>query len=511
MSSVCEKIIICYTFYMTIWHKRLLIFLGKIFGVIILILAIALFFYYHYYFKKDNLIKYVPQNAVLYSTFRLDNKLKDNQIIKNFLAQLKQDCNLPDFDLDSLNYMLAYNSALAIIPNQKNNELSFDYLVILDFNGRPDYAQPFIKYFQSQNWSAELLTNQALNKNVLLASNSKKVIARVKKIAVFQEPSLADKINVFLNLKDFNLSYLGKLYLNLDSIIENLNLIKDPRSKLLLLALKSENIKEIYLGLIEKDSKLILENIANEFNVDLNQPLLTNVPINTGLILNFNNGQEQFKKMYKFLAQDDPEYFYQLEKNKIMLESLYKFNLENDVLSFFTGPAQLMADSQNHYLLAVEATQITDLDSKLNKLEEIAKQYLASQNPVETQKNLPDYTTITQIVKQPEKYKFIINEINGIKIHSIRNNGLEFAYLLKDNVLILANSGQKLEDLVKNVNLEDINDYVTYLNENNANLSQNLLIKANYLQKLVPFLSFTNDLIMTEDLSGNGKFWLSLD
>jgi hypothetical protein len=297
----------------------------------------------------------------------------------------------------------------------------------------------------------------------------------------------------------------------LDSITENLNLIKDSRSKLLLLALKSENIKEIYLGLIEKDSKLILENIANEFNVDLNQPLLTNVPINTGLILNFNNGQEQFKKMYKFLAQDDPEYFYQLEKNKIMLESLYKFNLENDVLSFFTGPAQLMADSQNHYLLAVEATQITDLDSKLNKLEEIAKQYLASQNPVETQKNLPDYTTITQIVKQPEKYKFIINEINGIKIHSIRNNGLEFAYLLKDNVLILANSGQKLEDLVKNVNLEDINDYVTYLNENNANLSQNLLIKANYLQKLVPFLSFTNDLIMTEDLSGNGKFWLSLD
>jgi len=453
----------------------------------------------------------VPQNAVLYSTFRLDNKLKDNQLIKNLLAQLKQNYNLPDFDLDSLNYMLAYNSALAIIPKQENNELSFDYLIILDFNGQPDHAQPFLKYWQSQNWSAELLTNQTLNKNVLLASNSAKAIERVKKISVFQEPSLADKINVLLNLKNFNLNYFGKLYFNLDSLTKNLNLIKDPGAKLLLLALKSENINELYLGLKENNSKLILENLANEYNSDLNQPLLTIIPNNTDLILNFTNGQEQFKKIYKLLAQDDPEYFYQLEKNRIMLENLYKFNWENDILSFFTGPAQFMADSQNHYLLALDAAQITDLDSKLNKLEEIMKQYLASQNPVEKLKNLPDYTTITQIVKKPENYKFIINEINDIKIHSIRNNGLEFAYLLKDNILILANYSQELENLAKNVNLKDINEYVAYLNENNANLSQNLLIKDYYLQTLAPILNFTNNIIMAEDLNENGKFWLSLD
>ncbi|MCX6743422.1 MAG: hypothetical protein NT116_04265 [Candidatus Parcubacteria bacterium] len=104
------------------------------------------------------------------------------------------------------------------------------------------------------------------------------------------------------------------------------------------------------------------------------------------------------------------------------------------------------------YILFLETT-IRDI----SKLEDSIKLFLASNKPVEEEKSLPDYSTITKIVRKPENYDFAIRKINDLDLHYLVDT-TEFGYYFQDNKLVLANSIANLEDLLNKDNLSDINE-----------------------------------------------------
>ncbi|MFA5188806.1 MAG: hypothetical protein WC460_05590 [Patescibacteria group bacterium] len=488
---------------MSLWHKRLIIFLSKIFGVILLIIAIALFFYYYLYFKKDNLIKYVPANAILYSTFKLNNKLNENLLLRRDFELLKQDFNLPNLDYKDLNYMAGYNMSVAIIPEVINNEINYSYLLIIDFDGNANKARDLAQSFTENNWQAIVSNNQVVNKNIFLASNSAKTMQTVKKIISKNQLSLAQNINVQLNLNKFSLDYQGKIYFDFSYLADNLNNIKDIKTKLLIASLKADNLDNIYLGLKIKENKIFLQPLGFKNENQTSQPLMQKIPKNTGLIFNFNNGQKQFQKIYMLLFQTEQNYFNQLKKNKEYLEALYGFNLNNDILALFSNHAEIIADNDNHYILAINLESDLNITEKVNKLENIIKQYVAQQNPINKVKTLPDKTQIIQITKQPQNYNFQTEEINNVPIHYLIDSH-EYAYFIQNNTLFLANSKEKLEKLA---NSEDLIDYNAFNNcQNNPELYIKNELMASYWPNLAKYIASIS-FLSTE----NGEFSLCLE
>ena len=233
---------------MTIWQKRLILFFIKFFGVIIIISIIALFLYYHLYFKKDNLIKYVPKEAVFYSAFRLNEETASQPLLAKMINQLKQDYNLPDFDLNNLNHFVSYNSALAIIPKDNSADLEFDYLLVFNLKPHIIDLEPKLNLFEQTDLKYELLTNSVLEKNVLIVSNSQEMIEQVKKINRQEAPSLVGQLNVLINLKKFELDYLAKSYLNIDWFNHNLSQINDLPLKLLIVSAEANNLDKFLIN-----------------------------------------------------------------------------------------------------------------------------------------------------------------------------------------------------------------------------------------------------------------------
>jgi len=491
---------------MTLWHRRLIIFLTKVFGVIFLIIAISLFFYYQYFYRKDNLIKYVPADAAFYSTFRLNNELKGNPFTNKMFLALEKNYNLPNIDFSKLNYMVGYNSALALMPNFTQNNLNFDYLLLFDFNGKPENISILTNQLKNKNVYFDILQNQTLKRNILAISNSNNLITEVKKISVQESPSLGQDLNVLLNLSKFKLNYIGKIYLNLEPLSKNLNMIKDIPTKIALASLADKNSNKLFLGIKMKDNKLIIES-SNISLTNKSQFLMAKIPADTILNLSFYNAADKFEKISKILSRQEPSYFKQLNQNLNYIQDQYNLDYKKDILSLFSGQAQLLATADNHYILALKQNSVIDQES-INKLEQIVKNYIASQNPEESQKILPDKSVITQIVKKPEKYIFKTETINKTSLFYLENN-TEIAYFIKDNIIYLANSRDKLRDLLNQNNLIELSNLSKCYDENSSDFSENLTIDKNLILKYVYIPEFFTHLTLSP--GENGKFWLCLE
>ncbi len=491
---------------MTIWQKRLLIFLAKFLGVIMLITVIALFLYYHLYFKKDNLIKYVPKQAIFYSTFSLNEEILKQPLLADFVNQLQNDDNLLNFDLNTLNQFVAYNSALAIVPRQESADFRFDYLLVFNLKPQVIDLDSKLKLIEQSGLKYEVLGNSVLEKNILIVSNSNQVIEQVEKINRQEATSLVSNLNVLLNLKKFDLDYLGKSYLNIEWFNDNLTKIPDLPAKLMIASLNADNVKDLYLGWQIIDNNLVLEshNLKNSNN----QPfLLDKLPDNFLYSFSFYQANRQFADILELLSVIDPLVWQKIENNKNYLANIYNFDWQQDILSLFADQAQIIVDQNNNWILALNLDQINDREAKILKLEQIIKEYIAYNNPVEREEILPDYTYITQIVKNPNELEFQQEKIANITLKSIRHGNLDFAYYVNDQQLFLANSSSIIKNHLLDQKLQAINQYCLV---NKPDFKQNLLVKSDYLSRYWPYFKYFEHLKFNENID-NGQIWLCLE
>ncbi len=489
---------------MTIWQKQVLKLSLKILGAIILIAVIALFLYYHLYFKKDNLIKYVPQSAVFYSTFRLNDDLLNNKIIKAYL----KDYNLDVSDFQFLNHFVAYNSAFAIIPDFESKKLKLDYLLIFNLKQDNLALEKHSGLIEKYDLKYDLLTYKTVGKNILIISNSEKVIRQVQAIAWQGKSSLAQKVDVMLNLNKFSLDYLARIYIDIEEFTANLDKADDLRLKLFLADLKADRINELFLGLKAKENNLVVKTLGNNSN---EAPLLIE-KISANFVLSFSleKARDNIKQIYNLLREHDAGTFSFVEKNREYLEKLYKFNFEKDILELFAGQIQIILDHDNNYLFAINLANISKVEEKIIKLEAIIKEYLAVKYPIKKDKQLPDYTYISQIIKNPNIPNFKKESIYNANLHYLDYENQEFAYYYTEDVLFFANSIKIIENLIKDENLVDINKKSRCYNNKNANFSQNLIAKGEYLDLIWPYFSKIDYLVISENISDNG-FWLCLE
>ena len=506
MSRVCANYFSCYTFYMIMWHKRLIIFLLKVFGVILLIIAVALFFYYQYFFKKDNLIKYVPQNAVFYSTFRLNNEVKENQFVRNFIMQT--DPGLTDINLNNLNYMVAYNAALALIPKENDN-FNFDYLLIFNLNNKPINIEQEFNFISKYQLKYFLQTNQALEKNILIISNSDMILNKVRNITAYREESLAKNANILLGLNKITVDHNARIYFDFSNLPNSLNKINDLPLKLAMFSLTSDNKRQLFLGAKFINDQIIISSPDSVDEGEANsENYITQVPKDTIFSLTFKQGDNSWFNVSEKIKEFDLQTYLTLEKNLAYWQNIYKFNLRSDIFLFLTNQSQLIITKDHKYILILE-TPIKDV----TKLEESIKLFLATNNPQEEDKSLPDYSTITKIVRKPENYNFAIRKINDIDLHYLVDTA-EFGYYFQDNKLVLANSITKLEDLLNKTNLLNINELSNCAMNFDKN-SDNIYINNEFITNLSPEIANLRKLFKNIEFTGNfkenGKFWLCLE
>ena len=492
---------------MTLWHQRLLIFFGKILAAIAVIVSVVFLLYYNFYFKKDNLIKYVPKRAVIYVNFRLDQEFLKVPLIQRLQSELPLPVRANDLVI--LNPLVSNNASLAIVPSQATNLSQLDYLLIFSLKETDGRLNSYYAALDRLHWQHLIISNLVLNRKVLVLSNSANLIEEVRQISRQEKPSLADKVDLILNLSKFKIGYLGKIYIDAGQFLKMIAGNNDPKLDLLNALLSDQKINDLYLGLKIKDLSFVLET-REAVTKQTKEPLLIGkVPSDFDLSFSFSNLTSSLRQGIQKLAQNNSLLYLQIQNNREYVENLAGFSFEQDILPLFSNQAQIVLTQDQKFILAVKTSEVTDLAGKLNKLEQIIIQYLAIKNPVFISKKLPDNTYISELTKQPNNIEFNEKEVAGIKLKQVQENNEEFAYFMKENVLFLSNSSQKIEKLLQDKDLIDLeakqNKY------NTTNFSENLVVNPNILKNLLPVLGNLSQITIFEDWLNNGNIRLILE
>lgn len=458
---------------MTLWHQRLIIFLSKIFGAILLILLFCLFLYYDYYFKKDVFLKYTPQNTLFYASFNLNNKdLNNSPIFNNFIREIEQDYNFITLPLENLNPYINYNAALAVIPEQDN---SLAYLIMYNLNDKK--LDNYLSRLDKNNWHYIILKNQVLERNILVISNSQNVLATVKLTALKEKPSLSQKISTVLDLKSFDHDCLGKIYINSKAVLVKLNQDSSNQLKFLSFVLKDNLNDDLYLGLKTIDQKIIIA--SKEINSEEENTNLGNDFASDNLaILGLDQSQQVLTQVLNNLKQYDLAQFNSFNQNLNYWQKLYNFDWQNDLLPFLNGRTTLILKPDNKVLVILKPIQAINAE-QLDKLKQVIINYLATKNPVESEKIMPDFSKITQIIRQPNQYIFEKISVKNVDLYDLNSAGQEICLAQMDNYIILANNKQILQEFVSQEDLENV-----LINIGSANFSQNLYLSDQIIEQL---------------------------
>ncbi|MCX6745791.1 MAG: hypothetical protein NTX00_02105 [Candidatus Parcubacteria bacterium] len=466
---------------MSIWHKRLIIFLSKILGAILFIILICLFLYYNYYFKKDVFLKYTPKNALVYVSLNLNNKgLKDNLIFNKFVNEIEENYNFIALPWDNLNLFINYNAALAVIPEQDN---SLSYLIMFNLDSKK--IDNYLNQLGKNNWHYLILKNQVLERNILAISNSQKVLETVKLTSLKESPALAQKVSTVLMLKSFNHDSFGKIYINSKAVLTRLNQVPSDQLKFLSFVLKDSLSNDLYLGLKTIDQKILIT--SKEINTEEEKTVLSaDIPTDYLAFLSFGRGQQYISQVLNNLKQYDLNEFNSLNQNLGYWQKLYNFDWQKDLAPFINGQTTLIMKADNRLLAILKPSQAMN-QQQIEKLQEVIKGYLATANPVENEKIMPDYSKITQIVRQPNQYNFEKIRVNNIDLDYLNKDGREIVLAQKDNFVFLANNMQIMQDVLNKENLEKELKYFNN-SDNNTNFSQNLYLAEPILQRFNIFI-----------------------
>jgi hypothetical protein len=489
---------------MTLWRQRVVKFFAKIFGVLIISCIVAFFLFYYYFFKKDNLIKYVPPEAVAYMTLKLDSNILDHPLLTKIVNKFQTDNNLPVIDEQALNQLINYNSVLAIMPNVSNHNIYFDYLLLFDLKFNGHLSREYLDYFSNINWSTRLIEVNALGKKILVASNSADLLDRVNKIASQQESSLVQNVNVVYNLRKISDNSWAKIYINIDQLAKEVSQTENLSWKLFLASLIIQDNNQLYLGLNSEPDKIVIQT-ANFKAEDQINWLFKKVPNDLNFSLNLSAYPHKIAEFNELLSIIDKQAAGQVQTNKQYFESVYNIDFDNDVMPILPSLVQVMVDQQNDWFVSLDFQQAANKEQFITDIEQLIIKYLSTKYPVEVQKVMPDQTRITQVVKD-NKIHFEDENLSNLSLKTIKYSNSSLSYYIIGDWLILANNKEKLTKLIISNNEKEYIDQTTAFQGHN-----NIMVNASYFLKYLPNLGEITRLIINDSLEGDKGFRLILE
>lgn len=488
---------------MNTWRQNIVILLAKVAGVLIGLLFLGYLVYYNLYFTSDALIKYVPKEAVVYTTFRLTPDLEKQELIGKIKEKLQADYGLQIVDFSALNQLVGNNFSLAIIPAEDK----LNYLALLDFGLDNDQADKYLQTVQSNNLLARLFVNKLKSKKVLAISDSAQVLDDVQAVFNKQKPALSQKIEVVFNLKKFEPeNFSGKAYLDAAYFAEQYSQTDNLSQKLIIAAFANKNLKQIFTGFKFADQQLLISSNEQD-NFTENPDQIDIWPADISYALTFTDFSAKMQAGLDSLKQNDLTLYNTLLANKDYLAKLYNFSWENDIMPLLTDQAQIIVTKDNKYLLAT-TIEPEEVSVQTEKIEKLIKTYIATRYPIEKTKQLPDGTSIRIISRDLEEIQFNEDQVMGVKIKLLNFNNQEFVYILANNHLILANSRQIITELLNNdqkiqawQNSGKINNF--------TNFSENAYLNLENQSKLPDYLKIFKTLHFEQNL--DNKFRLILE
>lgn len=489
---------------MTLFNKRLLFLSIKIIGVLLILGLIALFLYYQFYFKKDQLVKYVPEDAVFYATVRLDEGMMANELIGDQISAVGFQIS----DFEKLNSFVRYNTGVAVVPRLEGEELNYDYLMLFDLKN--DLITDITKKLEENHLKYYLIANNNLNQYILAVSDSEQTIEQVKLIHTQQAQSLGDIVSVSLGLEKVKFGNVGKIYFSPEQLLGYYNRIENPGLKAILLGFRNKDVKDLYLGLDYHDNKLVIKNQG--FKSNTNQYAGSQVLQDWQGFLFLDEIKPQYDAWKDLLNDYEAEFVQEFDFTIEKYENWYNFDFEQDILSLSANNYDTISlFPENKYIISVELPENQDNGAKISKLEQIIIEHLAFSNPIEKQVQLEDGSYITEIVKNKENLTWNEENIADISLKSIKLSKMEYAYYLnKYNKLYFANSRQYLVDSINSANNSDLAEQSQCFSEIKTNLRQKMICKGNYLSQFIPFLSNFQYIALAEG-NNDDDFWLCLE
>ncbi len=474
--------------------------------LISLLLGVGAFYFYLKNIKvSQDIINFVPENAIFYAELDLQNQELQNFNKQNFRGKTR-------FEL--LLKKSSFFGKLSKYLIEKSNKIS---LVIVDIKDDPEYSGHKIWIINSNNiheLHALMPKNfnvSILNSNTIALSENKDALRLIKKInlsASEEENSkqaiaseLHKKIAKNFSNDNFLNVYLNNQYLQnkinssdliFPLILNNLNLDFNESA---FLNLKAENNKIIYnFNALSKDKTQILG--SKKFNSTENLLQLVDLENKNNFAAFF---MADLENVFDFLTLEQKEIWqkkYNLDWKKIkkILNNSGIFIIEHknnkiesrDVLNL----------QKYNYALIIP----TDLETKKvieykEEIKQIIKNISAFKNPIEQIKKLLDNSKSIELIADPKSIKFISE--NDLEILDVEN--FNFAITMQDSNIILGNN--------KNLILEILNKQNGSTQEHGANINCDLLTGSEALimntNKLTSgILSFVDKLILNFEQKG---------
>lgn len=493
---------------MTIWHQRLIKFGAKVIGALLLIILIILFFYYNLFFKKDNLLKYVPENALAYATFKADQSTWDNQFLKKWLATWR-DSNQIVLEPDDLNSLVGYNLALALIPGSAESSLNF--LAIFDLKNQVSQDK-YLSILEKNHLYYSLLTPNVLEKRILVVSDSPLIIEQVQRISLQEDKSLADNMKVVINLQQLKGNYSGKVYLNLALLKERLSSNSDLTSQIIINRLTEIEDKALFVGI-----KLNPDNIQIESTHSRKLPAPADQTSGAFNLLNDSilnlSGQAVDTDLTKLMLslKSDSDFYKILENNLYNLEKQLKFDIDQDILPLLHKQVAISVNSRQAWVLSLDLAGQADADAKIEKLGNILQAYLALQHPIYKEKQLPDKTYIKQLVIDQTILTPFIKDIPGgqIRFWSLDQAGI--GYMKLANNIYVSNNLDKLVAISLNQFNNQKVSQSSCNSQNMAEFTQFLNLDKQMILGYLPQLGALEQVWLGMGGQGNEKIWLCLE
>ena len=435
------------------WQKNSLnfwFFWGGIFVTLIFVIGII----YGRYFSQDRLITLAPVDTVLYAEGRNPiwpwQRDRISQLpFDYFFEQAKtrfNGLNIKDDILPGVS-----QAAFLLLPNPENQSLNWVFIFKLKNHSISSYNRDKSRLVE------EFLSRQPyyskLNSSLAVIGDSAASLAAIQDVYQKKTFSLKTQVNqdkwsdgifrLFLKIDNLNpslidaglYSYLQKnsennFYFNLDRVSSRWRF----------------NIGSDSYSYPSRNNKVSLSYLPNDYVFFVSGINLSQLFDNLG----------KFKSNLKDFLSETENNFKLIYRDEQPVDPFSLFNQQASLLVFRPSPN---STSTNYALIFSYVGQ-----GQIDLLEKLTKLYLAQRNPDKINHRLPDQTTVTELVANPDKYSFQeVIEGNNQLVRYIKDSGLGFnlAYATSADRLIITDNQDIIASLITDKVGQKIKDYQT--------------------------------------------------
>lgn len=370
-------------------------------------LSVLIFSIWNQYYA-DTLIKYAPDDAIVYAHFSLP-KYKSSDVFNQIFKEILIDNNLPNFQFRHL------ERELAVIGQIKDNQLVFSMIV------RTSHPFSFKMFLEREG-----IDYQVLDRSRILISPINNVADFVKNRKNQIAVQTKDKFSHFNSLNIF-VSPVVSDYLGQDLLFDVMsNLLADENGNLYLnFQIKKGGIK-VFPSLLSQD--------VNEYHVDFTKGSYDLIISSSNLNQTLSNWENQLE------SQSVDDFFVWQDYLQIFEDTYLIKEILNNSILFLTRRNQ----NNNDWFMR-DYDFYLRFDNKISeagikRIENIFKDIFARQFPVEKNVLLSDDTIVKELVPDPSQFKFISLSSDNIFAMLSPDQRTAVYYRIEDNGLAVSNN-----------------------------------------------------------------------